>query len=74
MRIGIARIAQETNTFSPTLTGLDAFRSTGVHHGNDVLDIKDSGKEIPGLIEGCHQAQLIGVISAETLPGGCLTH
>jgi microcystin degradation protein MlrC len=74
MRIGIARIAQETNTFSPTLTGLDAFRSTGVHHGDDVLDIKDSGKEIPGLIEGCHQAQLIGVISAETLPGGCLTH
>ena len=42
MRLGIARIAQETSTFSPILTDLESLRVNGIIRGQAVL------KDIPG--------------------------
>ena len=40
MRIGIGRFTQESNTFSPALTGLDAFRRQGLAYGDD-FDVRE---------------------------------
>jgi microcystin degradation protein MlrC len=40
MRIGIGRFTQESNTFSPSVTGLDAFQRQGMAYGDD-FDVRE---------------------------------
>ena len=38
MRIAVAEIAQETDTFSPLIATLDDFESYGLYFGNEILE------------------------------------
>src|SRR5690606_28308541 len=40
VRIGIGRFTQESNTFSPAMTGLDAFQRQGLAYGDD-FDVRE---------------------------------
>ena len=67
MRIGIARIWQETNTFSPQLTDLDCFGRNGLYSGKEVLDHLDELPELTGaadLAKAHADIELVPLISA----------
>lgn len=77
MRIGVARIWQETNTFSPVCTTLEQFRLNGMHFGNDVFAHLDQSPELNGALAAARSCgddvELIPIMSAMAWPGGRLT-
>lgn len=73
MRIGIARIAQETNTFCPVLTDLDTLRAHGVLFGQEVLEDASEGSTIPGFLDVARGEDLVGILSVHARPSGPLT-
>jgi len=75
MRIGIARIAAETNTFSPTLTDLESLRVNGIARGQEVLeDIwHEWNMYIPGFLDVVGDEELVGITFAQARPAGYLT-
>ena len=73
VRIGIARIAQETNTFCPTLTDLDTLHVHGVRFGQDVLEDDSEGSTIPGFLDMVGGEDLVGILSVHARPAGPLT-
>jgi microcystin degradation protein MlrC len=73
MRIGIARISQETNTFSPTPTDLDAIHAFGAARGQDVLKTSGWSKYIDGFLEVVGGEELVGITQAQAMPSGYLT-
>lgn len=51
MRIAVAELAQETDSFSPLRAGIDEFESYGLFRGNEILErMRDAGP-IGGLLE-----------------------
>ncbi len=73
MRIGIARISQETNTFSPTLTDLETIRAFGVAHGQEVLKVSGWSKYIEGFLDVVGDEEIVGITQAQAMPAGYLT-
>src|SRR3954469_7005591 len=51
MRIAVAELAQESDTFSPLLAGMEEFESYGLFRGAEILDrMRDAGP-LGGLLE-----------------------
>jgi microcystin degradation protein MlrC len=73
MRIGIGRISQETNTFSPMLTGLETLKVNGVLRGQEVLSRFTEWSLIPAFLEVLGDQELVGILSVHARPAGCLT-
>jgi len=73
MRIGIARISQETNTFSPTLTDLDAIRAFGAARGQKVLQASSWSKYMDGFLDVVGDEKVVGITQAQAMPSGYLT-
>ena len=48
MRIAVAEISQETDTFSPVLTGLEDFELNGLLYGDEILDKRQGVGKIGG--------------------------
>jgi len=74
MRFGIARISQETSTFSTQPTDLDTIRNFGVAHGQDVLTgprLLDDF--IAGFLDEVGDLELVGITRAQAMPAGALT-
>ena len=78
MRIGVGRFDQETNTFSPSLTDLDAFRRQGYDVG-DAFDIRGGARIRSTLwtfaeVADAHgDVDLIPLVKAWTGPSGRVT-
>ena len=51
MRIGVAQVKQESNTFSTVPCGLEDFQQVGLYHGEDFLPRMKGVGEIGGLLE-----------------------
>lgn len=76
MRIAIAQLWQETNTFSPTFTELKHFESFRYYSGDDVLRYCGGGQEIGGFVKAAHEAgndiELVPLFAAGAWPAGRL--
>lgn len=76
MRIGVASIIQETNTFSPVPTTMGDFMAQGLWVGNEV-DTRSSGTntEIAGAIAEIRGsgAEAVPIVRAWAMSGGTLT-
>ena len=73
MRIGIAHVAQETNTFSPILTDLETLQANDIAHGQEVFEDVSDWSGVPGFLDVVGNAELVGIISVHARPAGCLT-
>ncbi len=73
MRIGIARIAQETNTFSPLHTDLETLQAYGVARGQEVLQVKDGTEYVQGFLDVVGDQEVVGLTSVWAMPAGPLT-
>jgi len=74
MRIGIARISQETSTFSTQPTDLEMIRNFGPAHGQDVLGgprLLDDF--VAGFLDEVGDQELVGITRAQAMPAGPLT-
>ena len=74
LRIGVASILQETNTFSAHPSTLDDFRSQGIHTGADVLALAGTNTEAGGAIAALRDAGVepIALVKAWAMSGGTL--
>ena len=73
MRIGIARIAQETNTFTPMLTDMDTLRAHGIFRGQSVLEDSAGWSIIPGFLDVVTGEDLVGITAVHASSAGYLT-
>jgi len=74
MRIGIARIWQETSTFSPQLTDLETIRVFGVARGQSVLQARGLIDEyVSGFLDVVGDEEIVGITQAQAMPAGLLT-
>jgi microcystin degradation protein MlrC len=78
MRIGVGRFDQETNTFSPSLTDLDAFRRQGYDVG-DAFDIRGGARirstlwTFAEVADARGDVELVPLVKAWTGPSGRVT-
>lgn len=84
MRIGIARIAQETSTFMPILTDMKTLQVYGILRGQAVIEetvrTRDCSKgshgrrsNLLGFLDVMRDEDLIGIIIVQAQPAGPLT-
>jgi microcystin degradation protein MlrC len=77
MRIAVAQILQETNTFNPLPCTLEDFNAGGLLFGHDILERFDGIGEIGGLIEVAGEQPenvvLLPILRAVSMSGGKLT-
>ncbi len=83
MKVGIARIAQETSTFCPTLTDYETMKRSGISLGRDViddiqktpgtLDVFGRQSNLIGFLDVIGVDDCIGIIKAHAQPSGPLT-
>lgn len=77
MRIGIARIWQETNTFSPKKTTLKDYKQNGLFFGKEVLDHLNQLQELSGAARVANSyvpnVELVPLMAAMAWPGGLIT-
>ena len=77
MKIGIARIWQETNTFSPNATTLDHYNVNGLYVGDEVMKNLDNSPELTGAVQAAgtygQNVELVPLVSAMAWPAGRLT-
>jgi microcystin degradation protein MlrC len=74
LRIGVASIVQETNTFSVARSTLDEFQSQGLLVGAEVLGLAGSNTEVGGAIVALRNAgaEPIALLKAWAMSGGIL--
>ena len=73
MKIVIAMMKHETNTFSPIPTNLKRFENWGIHFGQDVLEAyQNTGMPIAAYIDLAKSigAEIITPVAAEAMPSG----
>jgi len=74
MRIALAAIVKETNSFSPIPTELGDFKKFGLHEGKEVIQIYKNVGEIGGFFEALKEEKnkydIIPLISARDVAGG----
>ena len=80
MRIGLAKIMQETSTFSTQPTDLAAIEAHGVYHGDDVLKLPtmwegfvSGAMDVLNPMAEAGDCQVVGVTKATAMPAGSLT-
>ena len=74
MRLGIAKIMQETSTFSTQPTDLAAVRAHGVYHGREVIDKPTMWEGfVSGFLEMVGNLEPVGITKATAMPAGNLT-
>jgi microcystin degradation protein MlrC len=76
MRIAIAEISQETDTFSPVLTGLIEFEQNGLFFGDEILGKMQGVGTLGGFLtlSGARRdLQLVPLLRAQAMPSGRLT-
>lgn len=77
LRIAVAELAQETDSFSPLRAGIDEFESYGLFRGNEVLERMRGTGPIGGFLEvAAEQAgkvELVPLIRAWAGAGGAIT-
>lgn len=75
MRIGVAAIALEANTFNPVPTTLDDFRQGGLRTGEEIWQLRDAHHEVGGFLSELESAgaQVVPLLAASAAPGGTLT-
>lgn len=76
MRIAIAQLWQETNTFSPTFTELKHLQAFRYYSGEDVLRYCSGGQEVGGFVKAAREAgndiELVPLFAAGAWPAGRL--
>ena len=73
IRVAVGQIYQETNCFSPRLTGLPDFRSRYLLKGAQLIDeLRGTQTEIGGFIQVLEHANvtMIPTVAAWAMPGG----
>lgn len=73
MRIAVAEIKQEANTFSPVLTTLDTFESEHLLEGDEILDVlAGTNTEVRGFAERAQAegAEIVPLIAASAVSSG----
>lgn len=76
LRIGVAFVYHESNSFSPQLTGLDEFAAEDYHLGDDVIDVYSStSTEVGGYLHVLEEraATPVPLMAAAAMPGGEVT-
>ena len=74
MRIGIAGLLHESNTFAGTQTTRQQFEEAFLHQGADLIPVwNEAHHEIGGFIEGCAGVEAVPLLAGWATPGGPLT-
>src|SRR5262245_50425775 len=77
MRIAIAQLWQETNTFNPIPTTRADFESFGILRGKDLISQMADSNELGGFIQSLHhwpeQPEIVGLIRLPAWPSGPVT-
>jgi microcystin degradation protein MlrC len=75
MRVLLAGIVHETNTFAEKRTDLDEFEADGYFHGDELFDLAGTNTVIGGVIEMARELdiELIPVVATSAIPGGLVT-
>ncbi len=76
MKVVVAMMKHETNTFSPLVTDLARFEAWGLHHGQAVIAAyAETAMPIGAYIRVCRErgAQIVSPVAAEAMPGGIVT-
>lgn len=76
MRIAIAEIKQETNTFSRVPTTLECFRRNYLLQAEDmVAELRDTNCETAGFVQACQERGLrfVPILAANSISGGRVT-
>lgn len=76
MKVVVAMMKHETNTFSPLVTDLARFEAWGLYRGQAVVDAyADTAMPIGAYIRLCRErgAQIVAPVAAEAMPGGIVT-
>ncbi|MEN3284475.1 MAG: hypothetical protein V7607_5615 [Solirubrobacteraceae bacterium] len=77
MRVAIAGLHAETNTFSPVLADLDRFEETGIVRGDElVAAFADARHMISGFLAACREdgAEVVPITYANPWACGTITH
>ena len=74
VRVGVASILQETNTFSAAPSTIEDFRSQGILTGVDVLALAGSNTEAGGAIAALTElgVEPVPIVKAWAMSGGIL--
>ena len=76
MRVFIAMVSHETNTFSPLPTGRRQFEARDLRHGGELLETyRGTGTCLGGMIDAAqaHGVTLVPSVAAAAAPGGRVT-
>ncbi len=75
MRVLLAGIVHETNTFAKKRTDLDEFEANGFFRGDELLDLAGTNTVIGGVVGAARElgVELIPVIATSAIPGGLVT-
>ena len=76
MRIGLAWISQETSTFNPTPTDIDAFEAFGIHRGDEVIDALGDVGSVGGFLAAARErpdVHAVPIFSAQSGASGRLS-
>jgi microcystin degradation protein MlrC len=75
LRIGVASIVQETNTFSPQLSSIEDFESQGIDEGEDIRRLIGTNTEVGGALErlAARGAKPVPLVRAWAMSSGRLT-
>lgn len=77
MRIAVAEIAQETDSFSPLTADLTDFENYGIYHGAELLERMQGVGPIGGLLEVAAEqrqpTELVPIVRAWGAAGGTIT-
>lgn len=75
MRLLLAGISHETNTFAEKRTALDEFEANGLFRGDELLSLAGTNTVVGGVVETANALgiELIPVIATSAIPGGLVT-
>jgi microcystin degradation protein MlrC len=75
-RVAVAQIAHETNVFSSVKTDVAAFAASGIHLGQDAIEVgRDTNTEVGGFITGAavQGIELVPLVAVWATPSGLVT-
>lgn len=76
MRIGLIWVSQETDTFTPSLTTIDHFKSFGIHRGQAILDQVGTVGSVGGYMSAAAErddVETVPIFKARAVAGGRLS-
>jgi microcystin degradation protein MlrC len=75
MRVLLAGIVHETNTFAEKPTDIEEFEANGLFHGDELLGLAGTNTVVGGAVEAAAELgiDLVPVIAMSAIPGGLVT-